>query len=44
VDEHGYPHLPDNVMDLRLGKKKGILREFMGAARCRFDIIFTTYS
>ncbi len=39
LDEHGYPRLPDDVMEFRLSKKKGIVRQLMGAARRRFDFV-----
>lgn len=32
-DEDGYPLLPENVFDLRLSRRKGVLRRFMAAAR-----------
>jgi hypothetical protein len=33
LDNDGYPRLPDNVMDLRLSRKKAVIRRFMGAVR-----------
>jgi hypothetical protein len=33
LDEDGYPHLPDDILKLRLHKKKAILRQYMGAVR-----------
>src|SRR6266436_731398 len=32
-DEDGYPLLPDNVMELRLHRRKAVLRQFTAAAR-----------
>jgi hypothetical protein len=32
-DEDGYPLLPANVLELRLSRKKAVMRQFMGAAR-----------
>jgi hypothetical protein len=31
VDDKGYPLLPDEVLGLRLRRKKAIMRQFMGA-------------
>ena len=36
LDDDGYPLLPEDVMDLRLSRKKAILRQFMGAVRRKF--------
>jgi hypothetical protein len=33
VDDKGYPLLPDEVLGLRLRRKKAIMRQFMGAVR-----------
>jgi hypothetical protein len=32
-DEDGYPLLPENVLELRLDRRKAVMRQFMGAAR-----------
>jgi hypothetical protein len=32
-DEDGYPLLPENVLELRLHRRKAVLRQFMAAAR-----------
>ena len=32
-DGDAYPILPDNVLELQLHRRKGILRQFMGATR-----------
>jgi hypothetical protein len=32
-DDADYPQLPDNVLGLRLHRRKGILRQFMAATR-----------
>ena len=32
-DEDGYPILPENVLELRLDRRKAVLRQFMAAAR-----------
>jgi hypothetical protein len=32
-DEDGYPLLPENVVELRLSRRKAVLRRFMAAAR-----------
>ena len=31
VDDDGYPHLPDDVLDLHLSRKKAIMRQYMSA-------------
>jgi hypothetical protein len=33
IDDKGYPLLPDDVLGLRLHRKKAIIRLFMGAVR-----------
>ena len=33
VDDTKYPQLPENVLELRLHRRKGILRQFMAAVR-----------
>jgi hypothetical protein len=35
-DEKDYPILPDNVLELRLHRRKAILRQYMGASRRSF--------
>ena len=32
-DEDGYPLLPENVLELRLNRRKAVLRQFMAAGR-----------
>lgn len=32
-DDDGYPQLPDKVLELRLHRRKAVLRQFMAAAR-----------
>ena len=32
-DEDGYPLLPENVLELRLNRRKAVLRQFMASAR-----------
>jgi hypothetical protein len=32
-DDEQYPQLPENVLELRLNRRKGILRQFMAAVR-----------
>ena len=32
-DEDGYPLLPEDVLELRLNRRKAILRQFVAAAR-----------
>jgi hypothetical protein len=32
-DDEGYPQLPENILELRLHRRKAILRQFMAAAR-----------
>jgi hypothetical protein len=36
-DEKQYPQLPDNVLDMRLHRRKAILRLFMAATRRTCD-------
>jgi hypothetical protein len=36
-DEKQYPQLPDNVLELRLDRRKAILRLFVAAARRKYD-------
>jgi len=33
-DNEGYPQLLENILELRLHRRKAILRQFMAAARC----------
>lgn len=33
LNEEGYPRLPDDVLTLRLSRKKSILRQFMSMVR-----------
>jgi len=33
-DDEGYPQLPENILEMRLHRRKAILRQFMAAARC----------
>jgi len=40
-DEKEYPYLPGNVLELRLGRKKAIIRLFMAAARCVYFVEVT---
>lgn len=35
-DDEQYPQLPDNVLDLRLYRRKAVLRQFMAAARSMY--------
>jgi hypothetical protein len=35
-DEDGYPILPENVLELRLDRRKAVLRQFMAAARSAY--------
>jgi hypothetical protein len=36
LDEENYPMLPDNILELRLARRKAILRQFMAASRCMY--------
>jgi hypothetical protein len=33
LDDEGYPQLPEDVLSLRLSRKKGITRQFVAATR-----------
>lgn len=33
INDNGYPLLPDDILSLRLHRKKAIIRLFMGAVR-----------
>lgn len=35
-DDEQYPQLPDNVLELRLHRRKAFLRQFMAAVRCMY--------
>jgi hypothetical protein len=35
-DEDGYPLLPGNVLELRLSRRKAVMRQFMGAAKRKY--------
>jgi hypothetical protein len=37
LDAEGYPHLPDDVLGLRLSRKKAVIRQFVAAVRHMYD-------
>jgi hypothetical protein len=41
-NEAGYPLIPDDALELRLSRKKVILRQYMGSARRMFISIQAT--
>lgn len=43
-DEDGYPLLPENVLELRLDRRKAVLRQFMAVARRLYcsDIVLSS--
>jgi hypothetical protein len=41
-DDAGYPRLPDNILGLRLHRRKAILRQFMATVRRRYHFYSIT--
>ena len=44
LDAEGYPRLPDDLLTLRLSKKKAITRQYVGAARLGIRTIIVILS
>jgi hypothetical protein len=40
-DDEQYPRLPENVLELRLNRRKAFLRQFVGAVRRRYQTTHT---
>jgi hypothetical protein len=36
LDSDDYPRLPDDVLTIRLSRKKAIIRQYVGAARRKY--------
>jgi len=43
VDDGGYPFLPVNVLELRLQRRKAVLRQYMAAVRRMYLVRPTLY-
>ena len=44
LDEDEYPLLPENVLDLRLQRRKAVLRQYVAAVRRTYPFLPNSYA